>query len=387
MALMKCPECGQDVSDKAESCPNCGYKILQAQKEQTTDSEWISSTAQIQDQHQNQIQKQPKKKHGCLTAVVIFIVLCAVISKFGGSDEEKESKKTSTEMASESSKPGTDKVKENKSDKKVTKEQNQTKEKSKKDLKEWQKEYKDSSIQYVDIKFLYKNAEYYMNSSVISYGTICDILDGDLQFDTDKDNFFKEITCKFKNKEDISGIKKEDKVCFIGKVSDSNSFFGTDTITLDNCFLVTKGKDVSTYEKKIKKASNSQKKFVSDAKKKQKEKKKKASNNKKNSYIEKCKEYPYKKIQRKPDKYDGKNIKVSGTVIQVSEGWFDTVTLRVEDTNGDIWYISYSYSDGEDKILEDDKITIYGECTGTETYITILGGTATIPSIDGEYID
>lgn len=27
MALIKCPECGKDVSDKAESCPNCGFPI------------------------------------------------------------------------------------------------------------------------------------------------------------------------------------------------------------------------------------------------------------------------------------------------------------------------------------------------------------------------
>lgn len=27
MAIIKCPECGQDVSDKATSCPKCGYPI------------------------------------------------------------------------------------------------------------------------------------------------------------------------------------------------------------------------------------------------------------------------------------------------------------------------------------------------------------------------
>lgn len=27
MALIKCPECGKEISDKAESCPNCGYPI------------------------------------------------------------------------------------------------------------------------------------------------------------------------------------------------------------------------------------------------------------------------------------------------------------------------------------------------------------------------
>ena len=27
MAMIKCPECGKDVSDKAANCPNCGNPI------------------------------------------------------------------------------------------------------------------------------------------------------------------------------------------------------------------------------------------------------------------------------------------------------------------------------------------------------------------------
>lgn len=27
MAMIKCPECGKDISDKAKSCPNCGYPL------------------------------------------------------------------------------------------------------------------------------------------------------------------------------------------------------------------------------------------------------------------------------------------------------------------------------------------------------------------------
>lgn len=27
MALIKCPECGREISDKASSCPHCGYPI------------------------------------------------------------------------------------------------------------------------------------------------------------------------------------------------------------------------------------------------------------------------------------------------------------------------------------------------------------------------
>ncbi len=29
MAMIKCPECGKEISDKAVSCPNCGYLIRQ----------------------------------------------------------------------------------------------------------------------------------------------------------------------------------------------------------------------------------------------------------------------------------------------------------------------------------------------------------------------
>lgn len=28
MALITCPECGKEISDKAENCPNCGYVLV-----------------------------------------------------------------------------------------------------------------------------------------------------------------------------------------------------------------------------------------------------------------------------------------------------------------------------------------------------------------------
>ena len=27
MALIKCPECGKEISDTAKACPNCGYRL------------------------------------------------------------------------------------------------------------------------------------------------------------------------------------------------------------------------------------------------------------------------------------------------------------------------------------------------------------------------
>jgi len=34
MGLIKCPECGADVSDKAVACPKCAYPIVESSTEQ-----------------------------------------------------------------------------------------------------------------------------------------------------------------------------------------------------------------------------------------------------------------------------------------------------------------------------------------------------------------
>ena len=33
MAIIKCPECGKEISDKATSCPNCGFPLIKGQPE------------------------------------------------------------------------------------------------------------------------------------------------------------------------------------------------------------------------------------------------------------------------------------------------------------------------------------------------------------------
>ena len=38
MSLIKCPECGHEVSDKAFSCPNCGNPINPLHSIETTDT-------------------------------------------------------------------------------------------------------------------------------------------------------------------------------------------------------------------------------------------------------------------------------------------------------------------------------------------------------------
>ena len=35
MALIKCPECKKEVSDKAEVCPHCGYPLRKRKDEKS----------------------------------------------------------------------------------------------------------------------------------------------------------------------------------------------------------------------------------------------------------------------------------------------------------------------------------------------------------------
>ena len=46
MAIIKCPECGKEISDKATSCPNCGFPLIKGQPEKEKPKEY---TVEIND--------------------------------------------------------------------------------------------------------------------------------------------------------------------------------------------------------------------------------------------------------------------------------------------------------------------------------------------------
>ena len=95
----------------------------------------------------------------------------------------------------------------------------------------------------------------------------------------------------------------------------------------------------------------------------------------------------YKTLARKPDKYKGRKIKITGYVLQVQEGgWLSPTVLRVatKDRWDNIYYVTY-YGTMNSRILEDDKVTIWGEFQGLKTYTTIFGASVTIPLLDAEF--
>lgn len=106
-----------------------------------------------------------------------------------------------------------------------------------------------------------------------------------------------------------------------------------------------------------------------------------------------CEEISFDTLARNPDKYKGKRFKFTGEVIQVSESSFLGITscdLRINVTEGEyMWedtiYATVTIGEGEDRILEDDIITIWGTCDGNYTYQSVLGSSISLPCIDIEY--
>lgn len=113
MAIIKCPECGHQVSDRAESCPNCGVKIAGQVvtcpqcgevyfnnlaecprcNHQTQSSNTENTQATSQEPTTPQVHKPNKKKRNIIIAIATIVVIIAAISLFsyigGNKDEQK----------------------------------------------------------------------------------------------------------------------------------------------------------------------------------------------------------------------------------------------------------------------------------------------------------
>jgi len=100
-----------------------------------------------------------------------------------------------------------------------------------------------------------------------------------------------------------------------------------------------------------------------------------------------CKTYSYNEIARNPDDYIDTPAKLRGKVVQIQETQLLGSTyyvMRVNITKGkytwsDTVYATYFPKSGENRILTDDIITMWGTLQGTETYTTVLGASVTIP--------
>lgn len=87
MGLIKCHECGNEISDKAVSCPSCGCPI-----QSTTQAPY------------GQAQVKPQKKgHGCLVFLLVFFLFCGgmgfLIQTISGSSDGNVAESTLSKAA------------------------------------------------------------------------------------------------------------------------------------------------------------------------------------------------------------------------------------------------------------------------------------------------
>lgn len=116
-------------------------------------------------------------------------------------------------------------------------------------------------------------------------------------------------------------------------------------------------------------------------------------------YKETCYSVSYEELARNPGKYDGELLTFTGEVFQKSydsDGYAEyLIAVTREDTGGEYYSYTY-YTDniyayyyyGEnDKLLEDDIVTIYGKADDEYTYESVSGAEITVPAFEIEYVE
>lgn len=108
-------------------------------------------------------------------------------------------------------------------------------------------------------------------------------------------------------------------------------------------------------------------------------------------YISRCQSISYDSLARSPDAYKGTPVKLSGKVVQVcseasSALYYSTYRVATSGSYNNVVYIKVDNYGADERILEDDWITFYGDYDGLYTYTTVLGASITIPSVKVRYL-
>lgn len=79
MALIKCPECGGEISDKAEFCPRCGYPVRNCFKKVKEEEQTDNLERQISQSKKSVLSLIKNKKFQIPAVALVILVLAIVI--------------------------------------------------------------------------------------------------------------------------------------------------------------------------------------------------------------------------------------------------------------------------------------------------------------------
>ena len=99
-------------------------------------------------------------------------------------------------------------------------------------------------------------------------------------------------------------------------------------------------------------------------------------------------DYSYDQLARNPDTYKNQKIKISGKVLQ-AEYDDDICYARIAMNNNydTVVFVTYSSDLLSYRLLEDDKVTVYGVSYGVYSYKAVSGATITIPWLNADMIE
>lgn len=318
------------------------------------------------------------KKGVLLTALFLASV---ILAPSGSSDDEDKSEKIS--------KPETTEIREMEEEGETRKED--IPEENAEELEvfpviEPKDSFDSSEYTKIDAEVLFEYGNYFSGEKVIT--VISAYQPGaDIKAKTDNnDGYFYSLMFEFGDEDAIKWVEEGDILTIAGTIKekpetvDALDFLETPTVTLEDCSIIGRGE----IAQELKDEAVAQREVGEQAKQAYEDEIAANKKAERDDYISQCTTVKYRDVERNPDNYEGTKIKVRGEVVQVAEGWFDSVTMRVS-SGGNMWYVTYSREEGESRILEGDSITCYGECDGVKSYTTVLGSQKTIPSLKMEY--
>ena len=255
---------------------------------------------------------------------------------------------------------------------------------------DWIEYYKQNNIDlvFVPADVLYSYGAAFSNQTIVTSHIVKDVSSDALKFSTDNnDSFAFSIVSYFENPNEFKEIDEGDEVIIVGKVKPDDEFkidlLGTgQTVSLEDTHIITKGIN----KEEIENSRDSSIAFAEEQKELLAQQHAEQVLADLNEYKSNCVTVDYHDVERNPNTYKGTQIVVSGSVVQITEGWFDSVIMRVDQGGGLNWYVTYTRKDeNESRILEGDWVTLYGVCDGVESYTNVMGGQVTIPSMSAEY--
>lgn len=107
-----------------------------------------------------------------------------------------------------------------------------------------------------------------------------------------------------------------------------------------------------------------------------------------NAFKANCKIIDCEEILRNPEQYSGEMIKISGEVFQTVKETGGRQEFLLNTDSGEIVYVFGNIKEGEGRILEGDRVEVYGIVNAKlKSYYSVMGTQKMVVGISGEFID